>query len=117
MEEVENRSFVRVPFKSTTILKSQNVRIEGTIKNLSLAGAFINTREKIERDTEVEIEMIFDNAPSAVSVMLSGKVVRLEPEGIAIQFTDMSTGALARIHMEIQRLSVPLGTRIPSCCF
>jgi hypothetical protein len=89
MEKVERRNFVRVPFKSKTILKSQDARIEGTIKNLGLAGAFIITPDKIEQDTEVEIEIILDDSPPAVSVILSGKVARLAPEGIAIQFTGM----------------------------
>ncbi|MFZ0931555.1 MAG: PilZ domain-containing protein [Syntrophobacteraceae bacterium] len=97
MEKIERRSFVRVPFKSETILKSQDVRIEGTIKNLSIGGAFINTPEKIEQDTDVEIEIILDDPPPAVSVILSAKVVRLAPEGIAIKFTGMSLDVYERL--------------------
>ena len=97
MEKVERRNFVRVPFKSETILKSKDARIEGTIKNLSLAGAFINTQEKIERDTEVEIEIILDDPPPAVIVIMSAKVVRLEPEGFAIQFRGMPMDAYERL--------------------
>jgi hypothetical protein len=97
MEQVERRNFLRVQFKSETILKSRDVRIEGKIRNLSLAGAFITTREKIEQDTEVEVEIILDDPPPAVSVTLSAKVVRLEPEGVAIQFRGMPMDAYERL--------------------
>jgi hypothetical protein len=97
MEKVERRGFVRVPFKSKTIVKSDTSRIEGTIKDLCLAGAFINTPEKIAQDTEVEIEIILDDPPPAVSIILSGKVVRLAPEGIAIQFMGMSMDVFERL--------------------
>jgi hypothetical protein len=97
MEKVERRRFVRVPFKSETILKTQDARIEGTINNLSFGGAFIKTQEKIEQDTEVEIEIILHEPPPAVNVILSAKVVRLAPEGIAIQFTGMSMDVYERL--------------------
>ncbi len=97
MDNVERRNFLRVPFKSETILKTQDVRIEGKIKNLSLVGAFIETPEKMKRGTEVEIEFILDDPPPAVSVTLNAKVVRLEPEGIAIQFTGMSMEVYERL--------------------
>jgi PilZ domain len=97
MEKVERRRFIRVPFKSETILKSKDAQIEGTINNLSLGGAFINTQEKIEQYTEVEIEFILHDPPPAVNVILSAKVVRLTPEGIAIQFTGMSMEVYERL--------------------
>jgi len=97
MERVERRSFVRVPFKSETILRTETANIQGTIKNLSLAGAFIKTHEKIEQHAEVEIEIILDDPPPAVNVMLSGKVMRIEPEGIAVQFTGMSMDVFERL--------------------
>jgi len=97
MEKVDRRNFLRVPFKSETILKSQDARIVGTIENLSLAGAFINTQEKIEQDTEVEITIILDYPPPAVSVVMSAKVVRLAPEGIAVQFKGMPMDAFERL--------------------
>ena len=87
----------KVPFKSKTILKSKDARIEGTIMNLSIGGAFINTPEEIEEDTEVEIEIILDDPLPAVSVILSAKVVRLAPKGIAIQFTGMSMDVYERL--------------------
>jgi hypothetical protein len=97
MEKMEMRRFVRVPFKSETILKTQDARIEGTINNLSFGGAFIVTQGKIEKDTEVEVEIILHDPPPAVNVILSAKVVRLAPEGIAIQFTGMSMDVYERL--------------------
>ncbi len=97
MEKEERRRFLRVPFKSETILKTQDARIAGTINNLSLGGAFIDTRGKIEKDTEVEIEFILHDPPPAVNIILSAKVVRLAPDGIAIQFTGMSMDVYERL--------------------
>jgi hypothetical protein len=97
MEKVERRRFVRVPFKSETILKTQDARIEGTINNLSFGDAFITTQGKIAENTEVEIEIILHDPPPAVNVILNAKVVRLAPQGIAIQFTGMSMDVYERL--------------------
>ena len=97
MEKVERRSFVRVPYKSEVILKSQASRIDATIKNLCLAGGFINTKEEIEQDTEVEIEILFDDPLPADSNILNAKVVRIESEGIAVQFKGMSLNVYERL--------------------
>ena len=102
MEKGERRCFVRVPFEYAAILKSQDAGIEGTIKNLGVAGAFINTPEKIEKDTEIEIEITLSNSQPSMSITLGAKVVRLEPDGIAVQFTEMSVGTLSRIFMEME---------------
>ncbi len=90
MGNEERRRFVRVPFESETILKYQDVHIEGAIKDLSLGGAFVSTPEKIELGTEIEIEIIMRDPPPAVSIILRAKVVRDTSEGIGIQFTGMS---------------------------
>ncbi len=105
MEKLERRNFLRVPFKSETILKYQDVRIEGKIENLSLVGAFVNTPEKIEQDTEIEIEIILEDPPPVVSVILNAKVVRLAPEGIAIKFTGMSMDVYERLRDIIADIS------------
>jgi hypothetical protein len=97
MEKIQKRCFLRVPFKSETILKAQDALIDGTIKNLSIGGAFIDTPEKIEPDTRVEIEIILDDPPPSVTVILSAKVARLAPEGIAIKFTEMSMDTYERL--------------------
>jgi hypothetical protein len=97
MEKEERRNFVRVPFKFEAILKSQNAQVRGTIENVSLGGAFINTPGKIEQGTEVGIEILLDDLPPVLSVTLSAKVVRVVPEGIAIQFTGMSMEVFERL--------------------
>ncbi len=97
MEKIQRRCFLRVPFTSETILKCQDIRIEGTIRNLSFGGAFVDTPEKIEQDTRVEVEIILDEISPAVSIFLSAKVARLAPEGIAIKFTEMSMDVYERL--------------------
>jgi hypothetical protein len=97
MDMVERRSFVRVPFSAEVILKLRDTRITGRIENLSLGGAFISTPAKVERDTDVEVEIFLDDPPSDLSVVLSAKVVRLAPDGIAIQFTGMSMDVFERL--------------------
>ena len=90
MEILEKRSFVRVPFRSEAILKSCDKKLtRGSIRNLSLGGAFIVTPEDIERDADMEVEIFLDDPPSDLSVNLSAKVVRLLPEGVAIRFTEL----------------------------
>jgi hypothetical protein len=97
MDVVEKRSFVRVPFSAEVILKSPGTRITGRIENLSLGGAFINTPKKIEQGTDVEVEIFLDDPPTDLSVILGAKVVRLAPEGIAIQFTGMTMEVFERL--------------------
>ncbi len=97
MQGVERRSFVRVPFESTTVVRSQTAMVDGTIKNVCLAGAFINTPEMIPLDTHVEVAITPDKSPPDVDFTLSAKVVRLVPEGLGLQFTGMSPDVYGRL--------------------
>jgi len=97
MIKVERRSFARVPFESQVILKSQTSSIEATVKNLGLGGGFFNAREKIEQETDVEIEILFDDPLPADSNILNAKVVRIAPEGVAVQFKGMSLDVYERL--------------------
>ena len=104
MELMDRRSFLRVPFESEAVVASSGGWIEGTMKNLCLAGAFIRTQGIIEPETEVEIEILRDAPSFAASLILDAKVVRHEAEGIAIRFTRMTTDVYKQLEDTVSRI-------------
>lgn len=62
--------------------------------NISSGGAFFHTRQTVPEGTQVELDLILDTdrlkeilgAQSYIKV--SGKVIRVEPQGMAVSFDD-----------------------------
>ena len=74
-------------FDAEAIVKSNHGVITGKVNNLGSKGMFIETSQKIPRNVEVEIKIIFKSeSPSALSD-IKGTVIRHEDKGIGIQFT------------------------------
>lgn len=87
----ERRQSLRVDFTTEIILKtpSQSYRLEGNSRDVSQKGVFIFTDEEIPVDTICEISLILSGSVPAVTLNITGKVVRKNDEGIGIEFKEM----------------------------
>ncbi len=81
--------------------------------NISAGGVFLNTKEPLPEDSDVEIELIlfFEDPPDApgtgkkVHILAKGKILRRESDGLVVRFTedfeiaiaDPRTGKLVRV--------------------
>ncbi len=76
-------------FDAEAIVTSEHGVITGRVGNMGSKGMFLETPERIPRNVEVEIEIIFKSeSPSELSD-IKGLVVRHEDKGIGIQFKEI----------------------------
>lgn len=76
-------------FDAEALVKSNHGVITGKVSNLGSKGMFLETSQKIPRNVEVEIKIIFKSeSPSELSD-IKGTVIRHEDKGIGIQFTEI----------------------------
>ncbi|MEJ5299472.1 MAG: PilZ domain-containing protein [Thermodesulforhabdaceae bacterium] len=89
MEEKERRRFTRVGFRTTAEIVKGSISISGEVKDLSLKGAFVVSKEKLPVNQKVEISIYLSGAENPLKVTVMGKVVRTTPEGIGVDFEGM----------------------------
>jgi hypothetical protein len=90
---MEKRSFARIPFKTKAIVRHKDSTVIGIVENLSLAGIFLKTPEKLALKRVVKIELLFTGTSSEISILLDGKISRHENIGMGIEFKDMDIDA------------------------
>jgi hypothetical protein len=76
-------------FDAEAIVKSKHGVIAGKVKNLGSKGLFLETSERIPRNVEVEIKIIFKSGRPSELSDIKGLVLRYEDKGIAIKFTEI----------------------------
>jgi hypothetical protein len=90
---MEKRSFARIPFKTKAIVRHKDSTVIGIVENLSLAGIFLKTPEKLALKRVVKIELLFTGTSSEISILLNGKISRHENIGMGIEFKNMDIDA------------------------
>ncbi|MEJ2236445.1 MAG: PilZ domain-containing protein [Syntrophobacterales bacterium] len=56
---MEKRTFARIPFKTKAIVRQKDSTVIGIVENLSLAGIFLKTPERLGLNRLVKIELLF----------------------------------------------------------
>ena len=95
---MEKRSFTRILFQTKAIVRAKETTVIGVVENLSLAGIFLKTPEKLRLNRVVKIELLFTGTSSQLSILLDGKIMRHEKLGMAIQFRNVDIDAF--IHLK-----------------
>lgn len=90
---MEKRTFVRIPFKTKSIVRQKDSTVIGIVENLSLAGIFLKTPERLGLNRLVKIELLFTGTSSQISIILDGKITRHENIGMGIEFRDLDLDA------------------------
>jgi hypothetical protein len=90
---MEKRSFARIPFKTKAIVRHKDSTVIGIVENLSLAGIFLKTPEKLALKRVVKIELLLTGTSSEISILLNGKISRHENIGMGIEFKNMDIDA------------------------
>lgn len=76
MAERNVRARVEIPVKE----------FPATLKNLSLTGCFLDTENKVALGETVSFRVVLEGR----EIQLHGKVVRVEPGGLGISFSELS---------------------------
>lgn len=89
----EQRLGTRVDFNTQIILtvdsSDSESQIEGSSKDLSLKGVFVNTTEEIPLGAKCKVKVLLTGMIEEIVLQMQGDVVRKTPSGIAIDFNLM----------------------------
>ncbi len=76
----------RISYKIEAEIKTANKDLHGEVCNLSLNGMFVNISDGFKIGDEIKSTIHLSTVNSEMSLNLAGDVVRIEPEGVAVQF-------------------------------
>ncbi|HBF36907.1 MAG TPA: PilZ domain-containing protein [Firmicutes bacterium] len=83
---MEKRELIRVPFQIDATILHQDQTYQGKIDNLSLKGMFIQTDGHFKLRDMIQITVHLAGESSDLGIKLSGIIVRINEQGIGVQF-------------------------------
>ncbi len=86
---MEKRESPRVLFKTTAEVTSGDAIINGIVENLNTKGMFLTTTERLKENQSVEVTIHLSGTTTELSITLKGTVLRNDPRGMALKFTEM----------------------------
>lgn len=94
----EHRAFTRVDVEiavKTTF--GDAVISKGVTRNVSVKGAFIECEKKPLVGTECKIFLSFLEKAAPYSIPVTARVIRIEPDGVAVEFKSMQITSLEQL--------------------
>ncbi|MBW1697432.1 MAG: PilZ domain-containing protein [Deltaproteobacteria bacterium] len=90
-KDEERRKKVRVHFRTQIIVEADTAKIsmDGSSRDLSLNGIFINTDQKMPVNTPCKVKVLLSGMSPPLFLEMDGKVVRSDTSGIAVVFESM----------------------------
>lgn len=87
----ERRRHTRVDFLTQIVLKSKESEItaNGSSRDLSCKGVFVNTRETLAEDAVVDVKIILSGGGQNIELFMEAFVARVEAHGLGLEFTRM----------------------------
>ncbi|ACM21556.1 PilZ domain protein [Geotalea daltonii FRC-32] len=82
---MEKRKFARLAMHSDTNIKFNNTMYSGTVRDLSMKGAFVTTDVLIPVNETVEVTIYTSSTPNMLCD-LQAKVIRSTEYGIGLEF-------------------------------
>jgi len=80
------RSF-RMPFNAVVLCYTDDDEFQGTIRDLSVSGLFMETTRCPPTDSKCSIEIVIHGDHSRLTIdLLSGRVIRRDERGVGIEF-------------------------------
>ena len=75
--------------KAVCNLKAGDVTISGPIRDISIAGLYVETEERAEPGTGFAVQIVLNGRHSQMTLgSMTGKVVRIDDKGMAITFDE-----------------------------
>lgn len=72
---------------------ASGVSFDGAVRDVSLAGVFVRGECSMRPDEACVVELRLDTLDAGV-VQVRGRITRLEPEGVAVEFTEIPLQSL-----------------------
>lgn len=105
---MEKRRKLRVDFKTQIVLTigESKIHVEGSSKDLSLKGIFVNTNADIKIGVKCLVHVILTGMIEKVELQMYGEIVRKELNGVAIDFSSMDIDSYSHLK-NIVRYNAP----------
>jgi hypothetical protein len=98
MNDKEKRQFTRIPFRTEAkISTGSRVISSNNLRNISLGGAFVEVNEHLPEGEFCVLSVDLIGPASLLRIQVDGYVVRVEDDGMALQFTRIDLDSL--IHL------------------
>lgn len=93
----EKRKFSRVPFRIETLITRDGESGRGEVADLSLRGMFVKTDLSANLEDTLQCSIYLMGASSELAINLTGKVVRIAADGLALSFGPMDLDSFIHI--------------------
>jgi hypothetical protein len=87
----ERREKIRVHYQTKIIVEADTatIQLDGSTRDLSLGGVFVNTDKKLALDTRCKVKVLLSGLNFPLFIEIDGRIVRTDESGIAIVFESM----------------------------
>ncbi|MBL6991318.1 MAG: PilZ domain-containing protein [Bacteriovoracaceae bacterium] len=86
-----------------------------TTRNISLSGMYVNTKNPPVCTLQSNVEIILSSIHDDIKHKVKGHIVRIESEGVAIQFDSMDVNAFGYLKLIVLYSSEDLESTIDEC--
>jgi len=86
---MSTRRFSRVRFNVEAVIRFGERQFQGGVENLSMTGMFLVTDERLDDGESVDMTIVLVGTDPPVSVNFSGRVSRIDGNGMAFTFEKM----------------------------
>lgn len=86
---MSTRKFSRVPFNVGATVMAADRQFQGAVENLSMAGMFLVTNEKLAGGEAADISIILTGTIPEIAVNFKGIVTRIAENGVGFTFEKM----------------------------
>jgi hypothetical protein len=86
---MSTRKFSRVQFNVVATVKSSDRQFQGAVENLSMAGMFLVTNERLAEGEPVVITIVLTGTEPEIAVNFNGIVTRIAEYGVGFTFEKM----------------------------
>ena len=97
----ERRQHSRVTFSTEIQIRleaeGKNLTVEGSSKDLSLRGIFVNTGEVFPMDANCLITIYLTGGVESIILIINGRVVRTSAKGMGIAFDSMDVDSYSHL--------------------
>ncbi len=99
MAHTEKRKFTRIPFRTEIrISAGEDVLVSNRLRDISLGGAFVLVTPCLKPGASCALQLDLIGGASLLRISVDAEVVRVDPEGMALQFTKIDVDSL--IHLK-----------------
>ncbi len=90
----EKSKFTRITLSAPTTLSLHQIQAyhTGSIANISMSGCFFPVGEVLAQGEKCQVSITVGEGMETEKVTMAGLVVRSDPKGVGIRFTDISSG-------------------------